>query len=626
MNFIFGDGNEQHNRFVAENVKSLEHAIKIFKVDVLFPEGHVYQRYIVKNNYHSNYDGHPFYTHELEDFPEYYIPIYEGFREDEGSYMNRGAFVYEISLSECINVDYTKIIPEKTLLSGSVPDTGLVKAADKIDTSLVIGSKYNLTFKNKVALREMTNKIRQMQQELSITKDKLKEEVRLIQKEIGKKLRLIYILETFLGVHEEVIQIRAGEKAPEEEPLTLYQQLLFMDEEIGIWEKGGLDRHDLKLWDEWVLKHYEKFLYKPKSICAFRIRRNPKAYYHDEPLLNWLLNLGNFKTYFLIRNGENLYRIWSDVQVSEKIFPTQKEYDNIINETKEQYSHYKGYDDEDIAEVVREKLNANHDQYMYGFVAIQGLIERTDIFCELQGKVNLLSGKIGSYIDLVRDAEREYWLNSNMPTWSDYVTKNRETITKGTRIIVSSTERFYGRADSWRTSPFKPDSFPTMKEIHIVEEIRDSKKRETYWSWAFLIRYNPKDTIWRRNYWEENTIRKHRVPFRLYASEVLNFDKLTSKDIEYYEQNRLERENYLHILPILSWAKSIKKEEEEIETEFAKLVASGLHIDFEEYKDRIKEVIVWWKLKNKWKRALGKDEAKALRMVSRRVKSVYNIF
>jgi len=58
----------------------------------------------------------------------------------------------------------------------------------------------------------------------------------------------------------------------------------------------------------------------------------------------------------------------------------------------------------------------------------------------------------------------------------------------------------------------------------------------------------------------------------------------------------------------------------ELEDNFGKLIASQLHINYYDYKIEILDTIIWWKLKNKWKRAVTVDDTKALRMILQKLK------
>lgn len=54
--------------------------------------------------------------------------------------------------------------------------------------------------------------------------------------------------------------------------------------------------------------------------------------------------------------------------------------------------------------------------------------------------------------------------------------------------------------------------------------------------------------------------------------------------------------------------------------ELVKYIAGQLEWDEPQY-EKIRKAVTWWKLKNKWKRAVTKDEAKAVRMILRKLQN-----
>jgi hypothetical protein len=429
----------------------------------------------------------------------------------------------------------------------------------------------------------------------------------VLKEEIETKRKAIRIIETFFGMHEEIQQLKEGKTSSEEEPLVLYQDVLYMDEEVGIWEEGGLDYTQIEVFDEWVVKNYDKFLYAPKSVRAFRVRRKNKKY-SDDAWVNCALNQGNFESYLLIRNGDNFYRIWSNVVIPDKLFPSLQEYAKV-------YEEYKDWGEERAKKYVKER----HESYIFGLIAIQGLIERTDTFGNsLRGFVNLMkpNGIPEDKIKLVRDGEKEFWLSSRSP-WDEFIKKNQETVTLGTRVVLRKEQYSYGshKDENWRVSPYQPSNFPAQKYVYQVEELGD---KDSYHRYKFKIYYNPKDTVYRR--WDYSE-RKRRVPFCLYSDEVINFDQITIEDCDYYEKNRMERSNYLSLLPLLHWIKLAKIEEQKLDSEFIKLIAGQLNWDEKRFIE-IQKAVDWWKLKNKWKRGLMTDDAKAVRMIVRKLNNL----
>ena len=73
-------------------------------------------------------------------------------------------------------------------------------------------------------------------------------------------------------------------------------------------------------------------------------------------------------------------------------------------------------------------------------------------------------------------------------------------------------------------------------------------------------------------------------------------------------------------------ARQQKKKEEDEEYDFL-LMVSAQFTDKkpqEELLSMAKDAMLWWKLKNKWKRGLKKDDAKAFRMIGARLKAELN--
>ena len=577
--------NSQYN-VKANNIKV---AIKIFKADVLFPEGYVSNRYIKAREYIGGSMRYE-YTYKKEPKIEIFIKNREHKKRKK---------VGEVTLAECINVNYDELLPGKDIKL--LETTHIATEKDEQPAELpVIKNVHHVKTLDKQALRSATLEIEEKRRELEAMMDEMKDSLRVIEEEIHQKLKLITAFELFLGVHEEIYELKKGAKAAEDVPITVYQQILYMDEEYGAWENQGLDHKDIDKFDKWIAKKYDKYLYAEKSVCVFRVRRNRKEY-SDDALTDMLMNDGNWDTYFLIRNGENLYRMWSGKKIYNRLFPTLDEYEELIKDRE-------NWGDAD------KKLKDKHQDYMLGLTYIQGLIERTEIFgkCFNHG-VNLLTGHFTEKdILLVRDDEQSAWLTDGNPSWKDFTNKNQATIKIGTRIIITDKQSF-DREDV-RTPYNYPVGSPHHKEIHIIER----KEKSYYGSERFIVLFDPEDEIYDRDTWEYHK-RKNRVSYQLYESEILNIDEITLEDIEYYLHNRLEREYYLSVLPALHYAKTVKIEEEKVESEF-RLLILGLMSWGAEHEDKVKAAVLWWKLKNKWRRPLAKDEAKAVRMIVNKLK------
>lgn len=104
-------------------------------------------------------------------------------------------------------------------------------------------------------LQKMLNfQLCEMKEKFDIMRRKLDNQLSIMIKQVEKIMRVICVIELYLGIEEELFQLQAGQTADENEPLTLRQKVLFMDEEVGILDDQGLDWTQIDQFDEWLLK------------------------------------------------------------------------------------------------------------------------------------------------------------------------------------------------------------------------------------------------------------------------------------------------------------------------------------------------------------------------------------
>lgn len=149
---------------------------------------------------------------------------------------------------------------------------------------------------------------------------------------IDKVKNRIFNLDLYAGLSETIEHIHKGKTATIDDKVYLMQRMLFMDEECLLnYETGGMEFNDIHQFDNWLLRkeNFERCLPFPKTITAFRIRRSTKdrdISCINDIFINIKLAEADESTYLYIRNGENLYRIITDLPLSEKIFPDQDYY------------------------------------------------------------------------------------------------------------------------------------------------------------------------------------------------------------------------------------------------------------------------------------------------------------
>lgn len=386
--------------------------------------------------------------------------------------------------------------------------------------------------------------------ELEKQKQELESQITEMEKWLKGKYRVICAYETYLGTKEEIVEL-IGEGKTSNEPIHLYQAVRFMDEEYGIVnlekikettyvEMDAFDYKNIDLFDKWITENYKMFIPSERGIVMWRIRRLNKDY--GDTWENMVCNGYNANCYFLIRNGERLYRIFSDVSSKEDtMFPTKEQ--NI--QAGRKWSTSKEFDQESFME--------NTLPWKYILVAIQGILDRTNILgTDCQFKTNLICGLFDKEkIVLVRDKERKDLIGDDtMPSWYDYLKENRNKTKIGDRIIITdlwgSKNYYIGHTDDisficdhnigWRR---RWVGIPDRSKVY---EIKDyDEKKDKYKILYFEERWS-------------DDIKKKRTAIWLNKDEFFNISQTTEKDLKYYLNDRRERENYLDMLPKIKLA------------------------------------------------------------------------
>ena len=457
-------------------------------------------------------------------------------------------FVKTVKISELENFNFDDI--EKKLASKGQKADSQEIALVKEDTVKVYAENLPQEFKEgKIkTVKDFNNcrtEIEKKMLELEKQKQELESQIAEMEKWLKGKYRVICAYETYLGTKEEIVEL-IGEGKTSNEPIHLYQAVRFMDEEYGIVnlekitettyvEMDAFDYKNIDLFDKWITENYKMFIPSERGIVMWRIKRLRKDY--GDTWENMVCNGYNANCYFLIRNGERLYRIFSDVSSKDDtMFPTKEQ--NI--QAGRKWSTSKEFDQESFME--------NTLPWKYILVAIQGILDRTNILgTDCQFKTNLICGLFDKEkIVLVRDKERKDLIGDNtMPSWSNYLKENRNKTKIGDRIIITdlwgSKNYYIGHTDDisficdhnigWRR---RWVGIPNRSKVY---EIKD---------------YDEKKDKYKILYFEErwyDDVKKKRTAIWLDKTEFFNLSQTTEEDLKYYLNDRRERENYLDMLP-----------------------------------------------------------------------------
>lgn len=453
----------------------------------------------------------------------------------------------------------------------------------------------------KLCIAEQREKVEAIQR-------KYRDAIMVVERKLTRIRRVLGQLELYTGVNEDVIQIQEGTPAPIDEPIQFFQEVLYMDEEVGDWQDGGLDFTKIEQFDEWLLRnnHLDLFVSK-KGVRVFRVRRNGKQggeikyghHYVYNPYLINKLDENDIKTYIIVRNGDNVYRIWADLIIHPYLFPKQDELQKLVDELENEGINY-------IRKSKQERIEDFIDRYKFNFCLLQGLLDRSDVLAP-HNPVNLFKEGLESpYVQFVYDAEYKR-VSDGHPDYWHFVTEINKDIKVGSRVlflqnyVMGVQDRFDERYYSWNRDKDDTWGLPNVPETGLYTIEKNSHG-------DFVIKYMPDKT------WHYDPDRKNRISFKVYtdAREVLNYDALDIETVEYYLNNRINRADYLSIMPMLENVHKQLLEEMKQEESFILLLKGQVPNVSDEL---IKETIKWWKLKNKVKRPITSNDALAYKQI-----------
>ena len=598
----------------------------------------------------------------------------------------------------------------------------VVKAMDKRKNGAeVISRKMS---RSVILMKENVMEIlRKKEESLANVRESLNSAIAVFKKEMEKIEKLILTLEIYMGVNEDILQIREGQPAKLEEPIHFRQMQLFMDEEFGDTKNGGLDFQRLEDFDKWLSEdntRFEKLVPEEKCVVIMRPRRFMKDRRHTGLAFNIIKEMedADKRFYVLIRNGENLYRIWTrNIDLQNRLFPKRIELQTMMDELyKLEIERNKTTRESDFKRITEkiEDVEGGVFNYKKNMLLLQGLVVRTQVFAPIPEQLNVLDIRTHSNPDgsprIVFIYDEEMTLQDGRPSYNEWRTEACKRVKKGSRIVVAvngyskySDDRFsikwehdhsappmppHGvyelkeysetkqrRVTEWiphekwleiekgyklekkKNSRFKPKYFETghMKLVNPLgsehglaseykkEAVEVYQKDENGWEIkedyiekTLRISYNPKDTVYAgRVAFDDGSYSRERrtnITFIVYPEKdnfVINYDTLLKNDIDYYLGDRVQRVNYLEMMPILMELRDKLEAEAKEEQLFVLNLCSRLHLELKDFnlsleqiEERVWKSVGWYKndLARVWKRPLSKDEAKAWQLIQQEAK------
>ena len=474
---------------------------------------------------------------------------------------------------------------------------------------------------SRLAIASAQKKVRETKERLEVSinaqraeMDRKLAEMNAVMEPLKKQMfRLadgIDAMNLYMGRDEFIVTIREGEKAPKESPIVIRQRVLAMDEEAALDAlNGGIDAMDIEKFDAWLLsdpKHVQQVIPEEKSVVVLRVRASEKNY--EDPWQAIAMNAANKETWWLIRNGENLYRMVTEFEVGTNLVPQSDEFTKLF-ETGDHFGRASealkpGTDAWLKAE---QRADAKTRHYMKIALILQGIVDRTEVFRPLPVEgLSVIDNHYydEGYVRVITDSELA--IDSHMKPFREWLSEKNSKVSVGTRIILGkvghNTKDYYCISPRHASAPF----------LHVPYIVKEKSGMQ------LVIKYPRTDTVWGTGWRDEPHTAKTSASYSFYGSdpEYIAIDHVTIAEMEGYLAARSQRHNYTDMFPVLNAAIAFKRDEIEQEAPFRELLANELVKAG--YPDSVDDLIFWWKTAHKWNRPFIGDqesEAKAARVI-----------
>lgn len=425
--------------------------------------------------------------------------------------------------------------------------------------------------------------------------------------------QMISMIELYCGIEEEVRTITVGQPASIDTKISIRQKILFMDEECAISDvyghlEDGFDYNNIDDFCSWLKDSHnrDQVIPEQKAIVVLKPRRYNKDY--KNPYDNEVLNRYNRESYILIRNGENLYLIFTEnFYIYDAVFPSKDIAKKFFEKISTQDFHKK-FGEVDYRSILERARTFT--------IFIQGVLDRTTLLHPIKENSNYFTGNAN--VEFIYDDDNI--LSDGRLRYREWVREINKEIKVGSRIVFNKQQFLmdYRYAVGYGEC-FKKyyREFPEIPEdgIYEVSEIMTNE----YYGERICFKYKPGGQYYSfTGGYKDRTIA---VTFCARRSDnwIINYDQLELNDVDYYLNSRIDRPSYNNFIPLLKTVRQQLVKEQQSEQLFIDLIMNNLKLD---NKQIALDCITWWKYKNKIKRSIDKNDTLAYKMITNKIKTL----
>ena len=158
----------------------------------------------------------------------------------------------------------------------------------------------------------------QMEAQIKALYEKQNLKLAALQEQIAKYEHDLFIMRTDLtafeyrqGLGVNMTSLKQGQGAPKEQPLTIYQKLLFLDEDLprltALYDTTSSSLEEALKTSDALLEH---FCPSNKAIVFLKQRRSEGTYELNNTVMKFIQNTMPNHIGMLIRNGDNVWLTW----------------------------------------------------------------------------------------------------------------------------------------------------------------------------------------------------------------------------------------------------------------------------------------------------------------------------
>lgn len=160
----------------------------------------------------------------------------------------------------------------------------------------------------------------QMEAQIKALYEKQNLKLAALQEQIAKYEHDLFIMRTDLTAYEyrqglgvNMTSLKQGQGAPKEQPLTIYQKLIFLDEDLprltALYDTTSSNLEEALKTSDALLEH---FCPSNKAIVFLKQRHSQGSYELNNTVMTFIQNTMPNHIGMLIRNGDNVWLTWLD--------------------------------------------------------------------------------------------------------------------------------------------------------------------------------------------------------------------------------------------------------------------------------------------------------------------------